>query len=93
MGCYSYCIHFGVRPKGYDATMTKALRGFKLSTWSILRNMRISRKRALVEYPFAIIKRVFHFSHTLVTLSRRVRVKFMFSCFAYNLFSLNITKG
>ena len=85
--------YFGVRPKGYDATMTRALRGFKLSTWSILRNKRISRKRALVEYPFAIMKRVFHFSHTLVTLSRRVRVKFMFSCFAYNLFALNIIKG
>ena len=85
--------YFGVKPKGYDATMTRALRGFRLNIWSILRNKRISRKSELVEYPFAIIKRVFHFSHTLVTLSRRVRVKFMFTCFAYNLFSLNITKG
>ena len=85
--------YFGVKPKGYDATMTKALRGFKLSIRSILRNRRISRKRALVEYPFSVIKRVFHFSHTLVTLSRRVRVKFMFSCFAYNLFALNILEG
>ena len=76
--------YFGVKPKGYDATMTKALRSFKLSIYSILRNRRISRKRAMVEYPFSIIKRVFHFSHNLVTLSRRVRVKFMFSCFAYN---------
>ncbi|MEM3859452.1 MAG: hypothetical protein QW478_08610 [Candidatus Micrarchaeaceae archaeon] len=55
-------------------------------------NDRISRKRALVEYPFAIMKSVFHFSHTLVTLSRMVRVKFMFSCFSYNLFALNIMK-
>jgi len=85
--------YFGVKPKGFDATMTKALRSFKLSIYSILRNKRISRKRALVEYPFAIMKRVFHFSHTLVTLSRRVRVKFMFSCFAYNLFALNILNG
>jgi IS5 family transposase len=85
--------YFGVRPKGYDATMTKALRCFKLSIWSVMRNRRISRKRALVEYPFAIMKRVFHFSHTLVTLSRRVKVKFMFSCFAYNLFALNILNG
>ena len=85
--------YFGVKPKGYDATMTKALGNFKLSIYSILRNRRISRKWALVEYPFSIIKRVFHFSHTLVTLSRRVRVKFMFSCFAYNLFALNILIG
>ena len=73
--------------------MTKALRSFKLSIYSILRNRRISRKRALVEYPFSIIKRVFHFSHTLVTLSRRVRVKFMFSCLAYNLFALGINSN
>ena len=54
---------------------------------------RVSRKRALVEHPFAVMKRIFHFSHTLVTLSRRIRVKFMFSCLAYNLFALNIMKG
>ncbi len=82
--------YFGVKPKGYDATMAKALRGIKLSIRSILRNKRISWKRALVKYPFAVIKRVFHFSHTLVTLSRRVRVKFMFSCFAYDLFALSV---
>jgi len=48
--------YFGVELKGFDATMTKALRSLKLSTYSILRNRRISRKRALVEYPFAIMK-------------------------------------
>ncbi|MEM3192977.1 MAG: hypothetical protein QW292_13020, partial [Candidatus Parvarchaeota archaeon] len=54
----------------------------------VMKNKRISRKRALVEYPFAIMKRVFHFSHTLVTLSRRVRVKAAFLCIGYNLFTL-----
>jgi len=40
------------------------------------------------------MKRVFRFSHTLVTFSRRVRVKFMFSCLTYNLFALGInSKG
>ncbi|MEM4066616.1 MAG: transposase [Candidatus Micrarchaeaceae archaeon] len=73
--------YFGIRLEGYDATMTKSIGSFKFSYWTVMRNKRISRKRALVEYPFAIMKRVFHFSHTLVTLSRRVRVKFMFSCF------------
>ncbi|MEM4091137.1 MAG: IS5/IS1182 family transposase, partial [Thermoplasmatales archaeon] len=69
------------RPKGYDATMTKPIGSFEFSHRTVMRNKRISRKRALVEYPFAIMRRVFHFSHTLVTLSRRVRAKFMFSCF------------
>jgi len=41
--------YFRVKPKGYDAIMTKALRSFKLSIYSILRNRRISRKRAMVE--------------------------------------------
>ncbi|MEM3191199.1 MAG: transposase [Candidatus Parvarchaeota archaeon] len=77
--------YFGTKPKGYDATMTKPIGSFKLSYWTVMSNKRISRKRALVEYPFAIMKSVFHFSHTLVTLSRRVRVKFMFSCFSYNI--------
>ena len=74
--------YYGTKPKGYDATMTKVLRDFKLSIWSILLNRRISRKRSLVEHPFGVIKRVFRFSHTLVTLSRRVRIKFVFSCLA-----------
>ncbi|MEM3192456.1 MAG: hypothetical protein QW292_10295 [Candidatus Parvarchaeota archaeon] len=72
--------------------MTKPIGIFKLSYWTVIRNKRISRKRALVEYSLAIMKRVFHFSYILVTLSRRVRVKFMFSCLAYNLFALNIMK-
>ncbi|MDA8054888.1 MAG: hypothetical protein M0Z77_04465 [Thermoplasmatales archaeon] len=52
---------------------------------------RISRKRSLVEYPYAIMKRVFHFSHVMVILTRRV--KFMFACFAYNLHAVKILQG
>ncbi|MEM3859169.1 MAG: hypothetical protein QW478_07140 [Candidatus Micrarchaeaceae archaeon] len=58
--------------------MIKPIGRFKLSYWTVMRKKRISRKRALVEYSLAIMKRVFHFSHTLVTLSRRVSVKFIF---------------
>ena len=90
---YKDKAYFGVDGRGIDATMGKAIGKFKLSFRSVMRNRRISRRRALVEYPFAVMKRVFHFSHTLVTLSRRVRVKFMFSCLAYNLFALNILRG
>ncbi|MEM3192554.1 MAG: transposase [Candidatus Parvarchaeota archaeon] len=77
--------YFGTRPKGYDAATTKPIGSFEFSHRTVMRNKRILRKRALVEYPFAIMKSVFHFSHTLVILSRRVRVKFMFSCFSYNI--------
>ncbi|MEM3191862.1 MAG: hypothetical protein QW752_04950 [Thermoplasmata archaeon] len=34
--------------------MTKSICSFKLSYWTVMRNKRISRKRALVEYSFEI---------------------------------------
>ncbi len=54
--------------------------------------MRISRKRSLVDYPFVIMKSEFHFSHTLVTPFRTVRMKFVFSRIYYNLFALGQLK-
>ena len=57
------------------------------------RNLRITRKRSLVECPYSVIKRVFHFSQVMVTFIRRVRVKLMFACFAYNLHALKIING
>jgi len=85
--------YFRVKPKGYDATMIKALGNLKPSIYSILHNNRISMKRALVKYPFATMKWVFDLSHTLVTSSRGVMVKFMFSRPVYNLFAFNILNG
>jgi len=41
--------YFGVKPEGYDATMSRAMRCFKLSIRSILRNRGISGKGAMVE--------------------------------------------
>ena len=85
--------YFGNDPKGINGTMDRAVRGHKLPIESVRRNLRISRKRSLVEYPYAVIKRVFHFGHVLVTAIRRVRVKFMFACFAYNLHAVKILQG
>ena len=42
---------------------------------------------------YSIIKRVFHFSHIMVTIVKRVRIKFMFACFAYNVYALKIING
>ena len=55
-----------------------------MSIESVRRNLRTSRKRSLVEYPYSIIKRVFHFSRVVVTIVKPVRVKFMFACYAYS---------
>ena len=38
--------YFGVKPRGYDATMRRASRGHPLGIWDRLRNRCISRKRA-----------------------------------------------
>ncbi len=85
--------YFGHDPKGIDGTMDRSGRNHKLSIESIRRNLRISRKRSLVEYPYSINKIVFHFSHLMVTTVKRVRVKFMFACFAYNVHALKIIQG
>ena len=53
--------YFGHDPKGIDATMDRSVRNQKPSIESVRRNLRISRKRSLVEYPYSNIKRVFHF--------------------------------
>ena len=47
--------YFGVRSRGWDATMKRASRGQPLSIWDRLRNKRISRKRCQGERPFAVI--------------------------------------
>ena len=84
---------FGHDPGGINGTMDRAVRGHKLPIESVRRNLRISRKRSMVECPYAVMKRVFHFSNVLVTLIRRVGVKFMFTCFAYNLHAVKIMQG
>ena len=52
------------------------------------RNRAISRVRSLVERPFAVIKRVFHSGHLMVTTHLRVHARMLFACFSYNLFNL-----
>ena len=69
------------------------MRKHDLSVKSVRRNKRFLGKRSLVEYTYAIMKRVFHFSQVMITLGRRVRVKFMFACFAYNMYTLKMIQG
>jgi IS5 family transposase len=80
--------YFGVRPRGYDATMRRAVRGRPLGIRDRLRNRRIKRKRAPGERPFALIKRMFGSGHVLVTTVKRVHVKMVFACLCFNLVQL-----
>jgi len=54
----------------------------------IRRNRRITRKRSPGERPYSIIKGKFNDGHVHVTMVRHVRVKMMFKCLCYNLFTL-----
>jgi len=80
--------YFGVKPRGYSATMRRGVRGRPLGIRDKLRNRRINRKRAPGERPFAVIKRVFDAGHVLVTTVQRVHVKMVFACFCFNLVQL-----
>ena len=85
------------RDKGYfgsvpfasmDKTMRRSVRGHPISTKDKRRNRAISRVRSLIERPFAVIKRVFHSGHLMVTTHLRVHARMLFACFSYNLFNL-----
>ena len=83
----------GAVPRGWDATMRRGARGHPLGIWDRLRNRRIRRKRSPGERPFAVIKRVFHAGHVLVTSLPRVRVKLTFACLCFNLVQLGRLSG
>jgi len=72
-----------------DKTMKKATRNHPLSTKDKRRNKAISRVRSLVERPYAVIKRVFHAGHMMVTTVERVNLKNMFTCFSYDLYRMS----
>lgn len=80
--------YFGVKPRGWDATMVRGVRGHPLSLRDKLRNRRVGSKRRPVERVFAVLKRVFLSGHVLVSSLTRVRVKMVFSCLCFNLLQL-----
>jgi IS5 family transposase len=81
--------YFGTVPfASIDKTMKRSVRGKPISTKDKRRNRATSKTRSLVERPFAVIKRVFHAGHVMVTTPLRVHAKNLFACFSYNLFNL-----
>lgn len=81
-------IIFWGRFKGHNATMNRSVRGDPIGIRDILRNKRISKKRAPGERPYAVIKNVFKCGHTMVTTVSRVGVNMVFASFGFNLFQL-----
>jgi len=84
--------YFGTETKGFNATMQRGVRGHPIGIRDILRNARISKIRSPGERPYAIIKNVFHSTHTRVTTVLRVHAKMVFSAFSFNLFQLATLK-
>ena len=81
--------YFGAPIKGsMDKTMKKATRNHPISTKDKRRNKAISRVRSLCERPYAVMKRVFHAGHVMVTTVERVHIKNLFTCFSYNLYRM-----
>jgi len=78
----------GAEAKGYAATMKRGARDHPIGFLDHLRNRRISKKRAPAERHYAVIKRVFHATHVLVTTVSRVHVKMIFTAFGFNLYQL-----
>ena len=83
--------YFGVKPAAsMDKTMHRAVRGHPLSIREKRRNRAIGRTRALVERPYAVIKRYFHAGHVLVTTVARAHLANVMACFNYNLLQLRM---
>jgi IS5 family transposase len=78
----------GAEPKAYSATMKRGARDHPLGIMDRLRNIRLSKKRAPGERQYAVIKRVFHAGHVMVTTVKRVNVKMIFTGIGYNLYQL-----
>ena len=68
--------------------MRRGVRSHPIGVRDRLRNMRIGRRRAPVERAFAVLKRVLHAGHVLVTTVDRIHVKMVFACICFNLMQL-----
>jgi IS5 family transposase len=78
--------YFGVKTKGYDATMRKATRGHPLSYEDEMRNKRFSSKRSPVERFFVFTKKVCKAGHVAITTIDRVQVKVIITGIVFNFY-------
>ncbi|MFA6225865.1 MAG: IS5 family transposase [Methanoregula sp.] len=84
--------YFGVKPRGFDATMKRGVRNHPIGIWDKLINKRISRKRSPGERPYAVIKTVFKSAHTMVTTIARVHAKMIFAAMSFNICNIRTFK-
>jgi IS5 family transposase len=82
--CYRDRGYFRSECRGINGTMDRSVRDHPLPMKIIRRNLRISRIRS-VEHPYAFMKRMFGFAHTMVTSVQSVRVKTYFTAICYTI--------
>lgn len=87
--CYRDRGYQGAPCRGVNGTMKRSSVNTPLTIDEVRRNGRISRKRVPGERPYSILKRVQNHSHTFVTMVRRVRVRMVFACLAYNFLTIS----
>ena len=83
---------FGVKPRGFGATMRRGVCGHPICEVDKCGNWRIGLKRRPVERVFAV-KLVFHAGYMLVASLSRVLVKLVFSYFCFNQVQLGSLGG
>ncbi|MEK6818896.1 MAG: transposase, partial [Nanoarchaeota archaeon] len=71
-----------------NGTMKKASKNKKLSVKEWLRNLRIMKKKASGERPFAVMHKVMNGGKTLLTELHKVFVQQVMCCFTYNLIQM-----
>lgn len=77
--------YFGNDQKGINGTLDRAMRGYKTTVRIREEESKNLQEEVTDRIPIHRDEAGIHFDHVLVTLIRRVSVKFMFACFAYTL--------
>ena len=73
--------YFGAKSKGYDAKMKRAVKEYHLGISDVLRNKRISSKRAPKKLVYAVTKEIFKAGKVLVIITQRVNLKMLCEIF------------
>jgi len=69
----------------YHGILDKAKRGSKLSNKQKKRNQQLSKVRAVVEHPFAYMKKILNYELAMATTIARNKLRFDMNCIIYNI--------
>jgi len=79
---------FRAKSQGYDAITKRAVKGHTLVIKDILRNKRISSKRATRKRVYVVANKIFKAGEVLLAHIQRISLKILCTIFYYNLYQL-----